>query len=397
MPPLRPPAAKVAAPGGPIDESRAGRVLPRLARGRGSQINPPNRFERLSLHVLAEHVQEIASESPDGRQFVTRVLADRTRSIINKVESPDLGLKWTVNPYRGCEHGCVYCYARPGHEMLGLSSGLDFETTIIAKRDAPALLRRELARSSWRGETIVLSGVTDPWQPVERELRITRGCLEVMAEAAQAVAAITKSRLILRDLDLLAAMASRGLAAVAVSLTTLDNRLSATMEPRAAAPRERLEVIRRLSEAGVPVRVMTAPIVPGLNDYEIPRLLEAAAGAGAVGAGWVLLRLPHAIKDIFADWLERELPQRAAHVRSLLRQCRGGRMYDATFGQRLRGNGPVAEMIGRMFEASARLHGLETGRVSLAGDRSRVVAAGLESPGRGGGQLSLFTDAPDGG
>ncbi|MFG0284007.1 MAG: PA0069 family radical SAM protein [Phycisphaerales bacterium JB039] len=344
---------------------------PALARGRASQSNPANRFEKLSLEVLAEHVDEILAEAPDGRQVRTLVFADRSRTVINRVDSPDIGFKWTINPYRGCEHGCAYCYARPGHETLGFSCGLDFETKIVAKLEAPALLRRELARPRWKRETIVMSGVTDPYQPVERKLELTRRILEVLREARQPVSVITKSSLILRDLDILGAMAADGLARAAVSITSLDNRLSSAMEPRASSPRERLRAVRELAAAGVPVNLMTAPIIPGLNDREIPALLEAAAEAGATGAGYILLRLPHGVKDVFLEWLGREFPDRAGRVESLIRQCRGGGLYDPSFGVRQRGEGPVAEMIARMFEVGARRAGLDR---PTPEERHRVAA-----------------------
>lgn len=345
------------------------------ARGRASGLNPGNRFEPIRLHVLGEHLDEQAAACPAGSRIPTTILPDRTRTIINRVDSPDLPFHWTINPYRGCEHGCIYCYARPGHEYLAMSCGLDFETKILAKHDAPALLRRELVRWKHAGEGIVMSGVTDPYQPIERDLRITRGCLEVLRDFRQPVSIITKNHLITRDLDIFREMlalsdarrprrdASHGAPprppiSCAISLTTLDNRLASKMEPRASAPRERLDAIAQLARAGVPVAVMTAPIIPGLNDREIPALLKAAKEAGATGAGWVLLRLPHQIKALFTDWLAREFPQRAAHVESLLRQCRGGALYDSRPGVRQRGEGEIAKQIGRTFGVFAKRYGL---------------------------------------
>ena len=271
---------------------RADAIVHGKVRGRGAGLNPTSRFEDVRLHVLGEHLDELARERPNGVQVETRVEPDQSRSILNRVESPDIPGDWTLNPYRGCEHGCVYCYARPGHEYFGLSCGLDFETRLFAKHDAPELLRGALRNPSWKGESIALSGVTDPYQPIERELRITRRCLEVCAEACQAVSVITKNRLVTRDRDLLGELAKMGAAHAAVSVTTLDKALAAKMEPRASAPEDRLRAIRELSEAGVPVIVMTAPISPGLNDHEMPSILEAARDAGAVGAGYVMLRLP---------------------------------------------------------------------------------------------------------
>jgi len=336
-------------------------------RGRGSGISPGNRFEDVRLHVLGEALDEAAQEHPAGRQVATELLADRTRSVINRVDSDDLGFHWSLNPYRGCEHGCVYCYARPTHEALGLSCGLDFETKIVAKREAPALLRAELSKPSWRGETILMSGVTDPYQPVESRLGITRACLEIMAECAQPVSIVTKNRMVTRDIDLLSRLAEQDAACVAVSVTTLDNRLASAMEPRASAPAERLEAIRALSSAGIPVMVMAAPVIPGLNDREIPAILKAAADAGAVGAGSTLLRLPYQVKAIFLEWLRRRLPDHAGRVESLIREARGGRLNDPRPGVRMRGEGPRAEQIRQTFELFARRFGLSRRTPPLSG------------------------------
>ena len=341
-------------------------ALPRgRARGRGSGLNPGNRFETVRLHVLGEHLDQVLAESPHGTQVQTKVLPDQTKSFINPVDSPDLSMKWTVNPYRGCEHGCIYCYARPGHEYLGMSSGLDFETIILAKHDAPALLRRELAKRSWRGEAITMSGVTDCYQPVERELQITRKCLEVFVECRQAVGIITKSKLILRDLDLLAKLHEHRAVHVAISITSLDNDLASKMEPRASSPRDRLQTVRALAAAGIPVTVMTAPILPGINDREIPALLEAAADAGATSAGWVMLRLPYQIKDLFLEWLQRHFPDRAAKVESFIREMHGGDLYDSRHFVRQRGQGPMAQQIAATFRLFAKKYGLEKQRHAL--------------------------------
>lgn len=333
-------------------------ILEGAARGRGAGLSPGNRFEGVRLHVLGEALDQAAREHPDGRQVPTETFAERTRTVINRVDSDDLGFHWTLNPYRGCEHGCVYCYARPTHEALGFSCGLDFETKIVVKRDAPALLRRELGRPSWRGEPIMMSGVTDPYQPIEARLRITRGCLEVMAECAQPVSLVTKNRLVTRDIDLLARLADSDAAAVAISVTTLDNRLAAAMEPRASAPADRLSAIRELSQAGVPVMVMAAPVIPGLNDRELPAILQAASEAGASCAGSVLLRLPHQVKDVFLDWLKRRRPEHAARVESLIRQARGGRLNDPRPGVRMKGEGERAAQIRRTVKVFARRFGL---------------------------------------
>ncbi|HYE01623.1 MAG TPA: PA0069 family radical SAM protein [Phycisphaerales bacterium] len=328
------------------------------ARGRAAGLNPGNRFERVRLHVLGEHLDEVVSENPDGTRVVTRVHADHSRTIINPVDSPDVCFKWSVNPYRGCEHGCIYCYARPSHELLGLSCGLDFETQIFAKFDAARLLRHELLRPGWKGENLVFSGITDPYQPVESKLRITRACLEVCAEFRQPVSFITKNHLITRDVDLLGELARHGAAGAAISVTTLDTDLAARMEPRASSPADRLRAIRKLTGAGVPVRVMVAPIVPGLTDHEMPAILEAAADAGAVGAGYVLLRLPHQDKDLFVDWLGRQFPERAGKVTSKLRQMRGGKLYNAKWFERGRGAGPLARQLETTFDLFAKRYGL---------------------------------------
>lgn len=323
-----------------------------------------------------------AAESPGGVQVATTIHDDHSRSIINAVDSPDISMKWTLNPYRGCEHGCIYCYARPGHEYLSLSCGVDFETRIFAKREAPKLLRDALSRPSWRGEPIAMSGVTDPYQPIERDLRITRACLEVMLEFRQPVFLITKNRLITRDLDLLRGFASWQGARAAISLTTLDPKLASRMEPRASSPRDRLRAISELSEAGIPVSVMTAPIIPGLTDHEIPALLQAAAGAGATSGSFVMLRLPHQIKALFLEWLQRHYPLKAARVEALLRDVRGGELYDASFGSRMRGTGAFAESIARTFKLFAARYHLNQDRATLSSDHFKVPARD--------GQIDLF-------
>jgi DNA repair photolyase len=340
----------------------AGKVKRRLAgrpRGRATALNPPNRFESFRLEVLPSAREELHRQNPCGVQVRTRVFRDMSRTIINRVDSPDVNFNWTINPYRGCEHGCSYCNARPTHEALGFSSGLDFETKIVAKPDAPVLLKRELASSRWRGEPIVMSGVTDCYQPLEGRLQITRRCLDVLAECRQPVGLITKNRLVVRDLDLLAALAEHRAVSVAVSLTTLDPKLSAVMEPRTSRPKDRLRAIGELADAGIPVSAMLAPIIPGLNDHEIPRLLEAAAEAGAGSAAWLMIRLPHQVKTIFLDWLRVHFPDRAGRVEGQIRQLHGGRLYEARFGVRARGQGPLAEQIAGTFKVFAVRYGLD--------------------------------------
>ena len=334
-------------------------------RGRATQTNPSNRFDTLSLHVLGEHLDEIAVEHPDGVQCPTRVYPDRSKTVINPVDAPDLHFNWTINPYRGCEHGCVYCYARPTHEYFGLSCGLDFETRLFAKLDAPDQLLRELAAPSWRGEPIMMSGVTDCYQPVERSLHITRRCLEVMAACAQPVSIVTKNHLVTRDIDLLRRLVPHNAISVAISITTLDNGLARKMEPRASAPRERLEAIRALSDAGIPVAVMVAPIIPALTDHEMPAILKAAAQHGATGAGYVLLRLPYQIKALYLDWLAREFPDRAAHAESQLRDARRGKLYQSAWKERQRGVGPRADHIRNSFALFKRRYNLDQRGISL--------------------------------
>ena len=369
-----------------IDEHRD--VLPDgLKKGRGAGLNPGNRFETTRLHVLGDHLDRILIDSDEtpGQQISTIVYRDKSKEVINHVDpvkSPDIGYEWALNPYRGCEHGCIYCYARPYHEYLGFSSGIDFESRIIAKMNAPQLLREELAAPKWKGETIVMSGITDAYQPVEEKLRITRGCLEVMLECRQPVGLITRSKRILRDLDLITQLAAFDAVHVAVSLTTLDAKLAAKMEPRASSPADRLMTIRELSKAGIPVTVMTAPIIPAINDRELPALLEAAAEAGAVQAGFTLLRLPWQIKALFLEWVQRHFPDRAAHVESLIRGAHKGKLYDATHFTRRRGEGAFAEQIASVFKVFTKRYGLNEKRHPLSNAAFRKPAKG--------GQMGLF-------
>lgn len=314
---------------------------PGPAHGRGATSNPANRFERLYV-VVDEEVDEAALD-PDGPlagRVETRYLRDTSRSVITTNTSPDVGFDASLNPYRGCEHGCVYCYARPTHEYLGFSAGLDFESRILVKEDAPELLARELDSPRWRPQVLALSGVTDPYQPVERKLEITRRCLAVLAERRNPVGVVTKSSLVARDADHLAELARHGAAVVAVSVTTLEGELARRMEPRAPHPRERLKAISKLAGAGVPVSVMAAPVVPGLTDHEIPAILEAAAEAGASGAGYVMLRLPGAVAGLVEEWLEARFPDRKEKVLNRVRDLRGGRLNDPRFGSRMKGEGP---------------------------------------------------------
>ncbi|MCL2656093.1 MAG: PA0069 family radical SAM protein [Betaproteobacteria bacterium] len=325
---------------------------PTQARGRGAATRPDGRFEALRREAF--HDGWIPEETPPAQP--TELILDTARSVIVINKSPDIPLAQSVNPYRGCEHGCAYCFARPTHSYLGLSPGLDFETKIAWKPDAPERLREELARPSYRCAPIALGISTDGWQPIERKLGLTRRLLEVLRECRHPVSIVTKSALIERDIDLLADMARDDLVHVMLSVTTLDRKLSRTLEPRAAAPERRLAAVRTLHEAGVPVGVLFAPLIPALNDHEMEAVLEAAAAAGAKTAGYVLLRLPYELAELFPDWLRRHYPERAAHVMSVLRQMRGGKDYDAQFGARMRGKGVFAELYSqRLRKACARL------------------------------------------
>ena len=297
--------------------------------------------------------------------------------------SPDISFDRSINPYRGCEHGCVYCFARPTHAFLGLSPGLDFESKLFAKPDAPRLLERELSASGYQPRTIAIGTNTDPYQPIEREYRVMRGILEVLERCGHPVGIVTKSALILRDLDILTRMAQRNLVKVALSVTTLDPKLARLMEPRAATPARRLEALRQLAAAGVPTSVMVAPVIPAINDSEIERILDTAAALGVKGAGYVLLRLPLEVRDIFREWLMANFPDRCRHVFKLVRDMRGGKDYDATFGERMTGSGPIAWMIGRRFEAACEKLGLNAGR-------SKLTTEHFAPPHRAAKQLSLF-------
>jgi DNA repair photolyase len=356
------------------------RHLPTVGRGAG--VNPPNRFERVRVEDDWEQLDP-TDGAPEEQRVPTVFLPNNSRRLITENDSPDVPFRWSINPYRGCEHGCAYCYARPGHETLGMNAGLDFETRILVKYDAPELLRAELAEPSWQGEHITMSGVTDCYQPAERKFRLTRCCLEVMLEARQPVGIVTKNALVARDLDLLAPLAAENLVHVYVSITTLDAELARSLEPRTAAPQARLRAIGALASAGVPVGVMTAPIIPGLNDQEIPAILKAAAKAGARSAGYTLLRLPLAVRPIFEDWLARHAADKAQRVLGLVRGTRGGRLNDSQWGTRMRGQGPYAEHIKQTFHVFQKKFGLDQRLPPL--DSTRFVP-----PRPASGQLRLF-------
>lgn len=343
-------------------------------KGRGAALNPTNRFETIAV--------ERDPEVPGPDSVETSLLRDTSRSLITRNDSPDVGFEVSINPYRGCEHGCVYCYARPFHEYLGFSAGLDFESRILVKEDAPEILRKELSSPRWKPQTLAMSGVTDCYQPVERKLEITRRCLAVLAELRNPVAIITKNELVTRDIDHLSVLAEHGAAAVYLSITTLDPEVARKMEPRASHPRDRLKAIEKLAAAGIPVGVMVAPVVPAITDHEMPKILESAASAGATSAGYVVLRLPGAVTGLFEDWLERHFPDRKEKVLNRLRDLRGGKLYDPRFGSRMRGEGLFADQIRTTFETFKRRHGLDKPRPELS-------TASFRRPGQGI-QLGLF-------
>ena len=372
----------------PPDRALAGSERPAKApagavRGRGAAANPKNRFERIDIDL---EPGESAAERGDAPP--TELFRDDSKTVLSRNDSPDLGFQYSLNPYRGCEHGCIYCYARPTHEYLGFSAGLDFESRILVKERAPELLRRALENPRWTPQVIVLSGVTDPYQPIERRLRVTRRCLEVLAEFRNPVAIVTKSHLVTRDLDLLLELNRFQACAVHLSITSVSPSLSARMEPRASSPKRRLEALRELSAAGIPCGVMAAPIIPSLNDDQIPAILEAAAEAGARRAGYILVRLPHGLRELFADWLGTHFPDRRDRILNRLREARDGDLNDPRFHHRMKGGGEYAEQIGRLFETVRRRVGLEGGRSGRTGSPS---AASFR---RRTAQRTLFNNHP---
>jgi len=357
-------------------------------RGRGATLNPPVRFEQQSTHPFDDGWETLTAEFGDLPRLATTLTRDSTRSAISWNSSPDIGFDRAVNPYRGCEHGCVYCYARPTHAYLGYSPGLDFETKLVFKPDVADLLEKELRKPGYVARTLALGSNTDPYQPVERTLKLTRSVLQVLDRYNHPVSIVTKSAGVLRDLDILSAMAKRNLARVYVSITTLDAALARVMEPRAATPARRLHAIAELTRAGVPCGVMTAPMIPGLNDAEMEKILEASARAGARHAGYVLLRLPHELRQMFEDWLATHFPDRARHVLSLIRETRGGALSEPRFHHRMAGQGVYADLLLRRFARATRQWGLDEAREGL--DCSRFAL-----PDQGGrpapeAQLSLF-------
>lgn len=348
-------------------------------RGRAAGVNPSGRYEPLTRHVFDDGWSSLEELPP----FNTQVQVEKPRNIITRNTSPDISFDRSINPYRGCEHGCVYCFARPTHAFMGLSPGLDFEAKLFAKPDAARLLERELAKPGYEPRTIAIGTNTDPYQPIEKQWRIMREILEVLEAHNHPVGIVTKSALVTRDADILGRMAEKGLAKVALSITTLDRKLARMMEPRAATPPKRLEALRTLADAGVPVSVMIGPVIPALNDQEIERILDSAQAAGAREAGYIILRLPLEVSPIFKDWLLRHYPDRYRHVISLIRSMRGGKDYDAEWGKRMKGAGPYAWQIGRRFEIAAK-------RLELNVEKRRLRTDLFKPPVQKGEQLMLL-------
>jgi DNA repair photolyase len=371
----RPPAPLPSAPAGELGMA----VDRERRRGRGTLSNASGRFEPTARVAVDDGWQGLDDLPP----FKTSVTVDSTRKIITHNESPDISFDRSINPYRGCEHGCAYCFARPTHAYLGLSPGLDFESKLFMKPNAPELLERELSAPGYVPKVIAIGTNTDPYQPIERQYKIMRGILEVLDRAGHPVGIVTKSALVLRDLDILARMAARDLVKVAISVTTLDPKLARVMEPRAATPPRRLEALRQLVKAGIPTSAMVAPVIPAINDAEMERILEAVAATGVRNAGYVLLRLPLEIRDLFSEWLKENFPDRHNHVFKLVRDTRGGKDYDSTWGKRMTGSGPVAWMIGRRFELACERLGFNTTKRKVTIEHFRPPRPAVE-------QLALF-------
>ncbi len=357
----------------------AGKLTSLPQRGRGARVNPAPRYDQRTT-AFADDGWDTLAELP---RLKTEVFTETAKVIITRNQSPDISFDRSINPYRGCEHGCVYCYARPTHAYMGLSPGLDFESKLFIKPNAAALLREELTATNYVPATIALGANTDPYQPIERDYRITRQVLEVLQEFNHPFGIVTKSSTVLRDLDILKPMAELGLVKVALSITTLDGALARSMEPRASTPMKRLAALEILAKAGVPTVVMMGPVIPGLNDSEIENVLKAARNAGAREAGYTMLRLPLEVKDVFKDWLEKDHPDRAAKVMSLVKSVRGGKENDSNFGTRMAGQGPYAWTIGRRFQLATQRLGLNTNRVQLRTDL-------FKAPPQKGEQMALF-------
>ena len=347
---------------------------PNWVRGRGSAHNLTNRFERLEYDDFADDL------AIPGRPR-TEFFVDRSRTALASNDSPDVGFSRSVNPYRGCEHGCAYCYARPTHEYLGLSAGLDFESKIMVKPDVPRLLRKELAADRWKPQPVGLSGVTDPYQPIERKMQLTRQCLEVLEDFRNPAVIITKNRLVARDIDILQKMAAKSCVSVFVSVTTLDLELNRVLEPRTSSPEQRLKTIEQLSDAGIPVGTLVAPIIPGLTDHEIPKIIEAVTQAGARYAGKIILRLPLAVAPLFQHWLDEHYPLRKEKILNRLRSMRGGALYDARYGSRMRGEGPFADQIEALFKVACQKYGIAGAHAPLSTEHfRRPVSKGCQMP-----------------
>jgi DNA repair photolyase len=353
--------------------------LPQMERGRGARSNPSHRFASEARSFLDDGWESLA----DLPRLKTEIFTETPKSIISRNDSPDISFDRSINPYRGCEHGCTYCYARPAHAYMGLSPGLDFESKLFIKPNAAALLREELTATNYTPRTIALGANTDPYQPIEKQYRISRGVLEVLAEFHHPVGIVTKNAMVTRDIDLLEPMAKQGLVKVALSITTLDGKLARAMEPRASTPAKRLGAIEALAKAGIPTVVMLGPIIPGLNDHEIENILKAARTAGATEAGYTMLRLPYEVKGIFKDWLVKQYPDRYGKVMSQVKDVRGGRETSSQFGERMTGSGPVAWTIGRRFQLACQRLGLNASRVKLRTDL-------FERPPQVGEQMALF-------
>jgi DNA repair photolyase len=362
-------------------------VPPQPLKGRGATFNPANRFRREARDAIDDGWSQASDDASgeDAPPLKTTVSIQRARTIIARNDSPDIPFSQSINPYQGCEHGCIYCYARPSHAYLDLSPGLDFETRLFAKPDAPGLLRAELAKAGYRCEPIALGTNTDPYQPIEREWKITRQLIEVLSECEHPLTITTKGVLVERDLDLLAPMAAKNLARVYVSIAMLDRELARKLDPRAPSPQRRLATIKAISDAGIPVGVSVAPVIPRLTDMDLEAILAAAAAHGARAATWIMLRLPREVKDLFRDWLLQHYPLRAGHVMSLVQQVRGGRDNDPAFGSRMRGEGQFADLIARRFDLACK-------RLGLNGDRTPPLdTTRFRPPAVGGGQLDLFS------
>jgi DNA repair photolyase len=353
--------------------------LPQLERGRGARSNPQHRFTQEARNYLDDGWESLADLPP----LKTELFVERPKTIITRNDSPDISFDRSINPYRGCEHGCTYCYARPAHAYMGLSPGLDFESKLFIKPNAAALLRQELTAPKYEPRTIALGANTDAYQPIEKQQRITRGILEVLNEFSHPVGLVTKSAMVTRDIDILSDLASRSLTKVALSINTLDGKLARSMEPRAATPAKRLAALEALSRAGIPTVVMIGPVIPGLNDHEIENILKSARAAGATEAGYVMLRLPHEVKGIFKDWLEKQYPDRYARVMAQVKEVRGGKESDPNFGSRMTGSGPTAWLIGRRFQLASEKLGFNRARLKLRTDL-------FQRPPQAGEQMALF-------